>query len=96
LDSSNDSIDFVQRFQWIRSTIPLDLSSHSAAFVASVRRFRRSFPAVLASLAVASQLAKLEFGVHLNMCSRDENEGNAMRSRSPLCSAKRRCLSGQQ
>jgi len=48
LDSSNDSIDFVQRFQWIRSTIPLDLSSHSAAFVASIRRFRRSFPAVLA------------------------------------------------
>ena len=61
----------------------MDLSSHSAAFVASVRRFRRSFSAVLASLAVASQLAKLEFGVHLNTCSHDENEGNAMRCRSP-------------
>jgi hypothetical protein len=47
LISSNNSIDFVQRFQWIRSTIPLDLFRHSAAFVASIRRFRRSFPAVL-------------------------------------------------
>ena len=61
----------------------MDLSSHSAAFVASVRRLRCSFPAVLASLAVASQLAKHGFGVHLNMCSHDENEGNAVHSCSP-------------
>jgi hypothetical protein len=54
LISFNDSIGFVQQFQWIRSTIPLDLSSHSVALVASIRRFRRSFPPVLALQAVSS------------------------------------------
>jgi len=48
LISLNDSIDFVQQFQWIRSTIPLVLFRHSAAFVATIRRFCRSFPTILA------------------------------------------------
>jgi hypothetical protein len=50
LISFNDSIDFVQQFQWICSTIPLNLSRHSAAFIAPKRRFCRSFSAVLALL----------------------------------------------
>jgi len=51
LISFNHSIDFVQRFHWIRSTIPLDLSRLSVAFVLTIRQFRRSFLAVLSGSA---------------------------------------------
>ena len=48
LISFNDFNGFVQRFQWICSTISMDLFRHFAAFVAPIRRFRCLFPAVLA------------------------------------------------
>ena len=39
----------------------MDLSSHSAAFVAHLRQFRRSFPTVLALQAVSSELEELQY-----------------------------------
>jgi len=40
----------------------MDLFRHSAAFVAPKRRFRRSFPAVLALKAVTSGLDSIKVG----------------------------------
>jgi hypothetical protein len=41
LISFNKSIDFVQRFHWFRSTIPLILFRQTAVFPSSIRQFHR-------------------------------------------------------